>query len=137
VRKRKTRPFQPERTLSPPENGNFIEIFKNMLRSAKKCGIIIFNIKSGHRKPLPPIREAKKVPFYGPPHATFSAFSSYISLDDGHERTHADSKEQAPPFWPSFLQEFQNTFIFQSIPFKRLPCLERGQGSLFKNKGRA
>jgi hypothetical protein len=108
-----------------------------MLRSPKRYAIIVIAIKSGRRKPLPPIRETKKVFYVNFLHATFSALSSYISVDDGHEKTDADSQEQAPPFWPSFLQEFQNTLIFQSIPFKRLPCLERGRGSLSKNKGRA
>jgi len=130
--KRKSRPIPGGRTPSPPENGNFIEICKNMLHSPKKRGIIINDIKSGHRKPLLPSEKLKSFFFLGPVRATLSAFSSYICLDDGHERTRPDSQEQTPPFFASFLQEFQDTFIYQSIPLQRLPRLERGRGSLSK-----
>ena len=61
--KRKSRPIPGGRTPSPPENGNFIEICKNMLHSPKKRGILFNNIKSGHRKPLPPSDKLKS--FFG------------------------------------------------------------------------
>jgi len=89
---RKISPFQAEKTSNASGNGNFKEIFKKMLLRKKKDGIIIIDIKSGRWKPLPPPKKPKafSVDFL---YATFSPLYTYISLDDGNERTDADSQE--------------------------------------------